>query len=212
MILSFAMFACSRPAGAGELPKPEQDLPAPENEGELRTAVLAGGCFWCVEAVFKQLEGVTEVVSGYAGDTKENAVYEKVAAGKTKHAEAVHITYDPSKVSYGQLLRVFFATHDPTTEDRQGPDWGPQYRSAVFYADEEQKRVSKTYIRQLEEAKVFDNPIVTTLEPLEEFFPAEKYHQNFVEENPQNPYVRRWAVPKVEKVREEFAEQVKEKE
>ena len=207
--IGFASFACSRPShGAERLPEPKMDLPAAE-PGEVRTAVFAGGCFWCVEAVFEQLEGVRYVVSGYAGGSAETAQYEAVSNGGTDHAEAVRITYDPAKITFGQLLRVFFATHDPTTKDRQGPDWGRQYRSAVFFADDDQKRVAEAYIRQLDEAKVFDKPIVTTLEPLSEFYAAEQYHQDFVQRNPRHPYVQQWAVPKVEKVRTNFPDQLK---
>lgn len=212
LFMTFAAWACDRPThAASELPVPANDLPAPEGQST-RTAVLAGGCFWCVEAVFEPIEGVAQVVSGYAGGTKESADYKKVSEGLTDHAEVVRITYDPSKVSYGQLLRIFFATHDPTTKDRQGPDWGRQYRSAIFYANDEEKRVAEAYIRQLEAAKVFDKPIVTTLEPLSAsgFYPAEQYHQDFVAQNPSHPYVRQWAVPKVKKVRETFGDQLKQ--
>ena len=211
MLLTFAAFSCSRPTYAAEdLPKPAVDL-TPAKEGETtRNAVFAGGCFWCTEAVFEQLDGVSDVVSGYAGGTKESADYEKVSEGRTDHAEAIRITYDPSRVTYGTLLRVFFATHDPTTKDRQGPDWGRQYRSAVFYANDDEKRVAEAYIKQLDEAKVFDNAIVTTLEPLQAFYEAEKYHQDFVTRNPTHGYVRQWALPKIAKVREKFKDQVKE--
>lgn len=215
IILGLASFfgaACSRPTtAAADLPAPEQDLPAPPEE-TTRQAVFAAGCFWCVEAVFERLEGVHEVVSGYAGGTAESATYEAVSSGETDHAEAVKITYDPSRISYGQLLRVFFATHDPTTKDRQGPDWGRQYRSAIFYENDEQKRVAEAYIRQLEEAQAFDKPIVTTLEPLQPngFFPAEQYHQDFVERNPSHPYVQQWVPPKMNKLEKQFGELLEE--
>ncbi|MFW5681454.1 MAG: peptide-methionine (S)-S-oxide reductase MsrA, partial [Phycisphaeraceae bacterium] len=159
-------------------------------------------------AVFEQLEGVTEVVSGYAGGSEDTADYEKVASGQTEHAEAVRITYDPSKITFGQLLRVFFATHDPTQLNRQGPDVGTQYRSAIFYASEQEKRVAEAYMKQLREEEVFDKEIATTLEPLEGFYMAEGYHQNFVENNPRHPYVVRWADPKVEKTRKLFEDQI----
>lgn len=213
-VFGLAAMSCDRPLhAAGDLPEPAADVAAPaeQQEDARRTAVFAGGCFWCVEAVFEQLEGVESVESGYAGDTAENAKYEIVSAGQTKHAEAVRITYDPSKITYGELLRVFFTTHDPTTKDRQGPDWGHQYRSAIFYENEEEKRVAEAYIRQLEEAKVFaPKPIVTTLEPLEAFYPAEAYHQDFVQQHPSHPYVQQWAVPKLEKLRKTYPEQLKE--
>ena len=211
-LMAFAAFACSRPThAASELPVPKDDIAAKEGEST-RTAVLAGGCFWCVEAVFEPLAGVTEVVSGYAGGTKETADYKKVSEGLTGHAESVRITYNPSKISYGQLLRVFFATHDPTTKDRQGPDWGRQYRSAVFYASDDEKRVAAAYIQQLNDAKVFNAPIVTSLEPLSAsgFYPAEQYHQDFVARNPTHPYVLQWAVPKIQKVRDKFGDQLKQ--
>jgi peptide-methionine (S)-S-oxide reductase len=187
------------------LPKAAVDLPGGK-AGEARTLVLAGGCFWCVEAVFEKLEGVTDVTSGYAGGTKETATYEQVSSGGTDHAESVRITYDPSKISYGTLLRVFFTIFDPTTLDRQGPDAGRQYRTAIFYANDEEKRVAGAYVKQLTEAKVFDQPIVTALEPLTQFYPAEEYHQDYVRHHPTNPYVTRWAVPKQHKVDELFAE------
>ena len=199
--------ACaSGPAHAApDLPKPATDLPAAK-PGTTRTAVLAGGCFWCIEAVFEPLKGVSDVASGYAGGTKESASYEEVSAGKTGHAESVRITYDPAKISYGQLLLVYFTLHDPTTKDRAGPDHGHQYRSAIFYQDAEEQRVAAAYIRQLEAAKVYPAPIVTTLEPLDGFYPAEAYHQDFVRLHPDHPYVRQWSVPKVEKLNARFNE------
>lgn len=212
-LFGLAAMSCDQPLrAAAELPEPAADLAAPEDSDQQRTAVFAAGCFWCVEAVFEQLNGVSDVQSGYAGDTAENANYEKVSAGQTKHAEAIQITYDPAKITYGQLLRIFFATHDPTTKDRQGPDWGHQYRSAIFYENDEQKRVAEAYIQQLEESKVFaPRKIVTTLEPLEEFYPAETYHQDFARENPAHPYIQQWAVPKLKKLRETYPEQVEPK-
>ena len=166
------------------------------------TAVLAGGCFWCVEAVYLQLDGVHSVKSGYAGGTAETADYETVCSGTTGHAEAVEIRYDPTKLTYGKLLKVFFSiAHDPTTRDRQGPDVGRQYRSAIFYADDEQKRVADAYIDQLNKAKVFDRPIVTEVVPLERFFEAETYHQDYAARNPLNPYIVINAQPKVRKLR-----------
>jgi peptide-methionine (S)-S-oxide reductase len=210
-LLSLAFFAsCAQTSHAAEkLPDPKWDLPAAK-EGETRTAVFAAGCFWCSEAVFEQLEGVTEVVSGYAGDTKDNANYSDVSSGRTKHAEAIRVTYD-SRITYGQLLKVLFTTHDPTTKDKQGPDWGHQYRSAIFFANEEEKRVASDYIKQLEEAKAFHAPIVTTIEPLDRFYAAEQYHQDFVKLHPDHGYVRAWAVPKVAKVHMYFKHLVKKR-
>jgi peptide-methionine (S)-S-oxide reductase len=200
-------------AGKDVLPAPELNLESDKaaKPGETRDVVLASGCFWCTEAVFEQLEGVKDVVSGYAGGAKATANYRAVCNGDTGHAECVRVTYEPAKISYGQLLRVFFATHDPTTKDRQGPDHGPQYRSAIFYGNDEEKKVAAAYIRQLDAAKAFDHPIVTTLEPLKPggFYEAELYHQNYAACNASNPYIRAQAIPKVRKVREKFKDQVK---
>lgn len=223
VLLSFAAFACrpsSDGAPQGDLPDPEKDVNAIGVDADLqnsnedavspkRTAVLAGGCFWCVEAVFEQLEGVEDVQSGYAGGSEETARYKLVATGSTKHAEAIRIVYDPTQITYGQLLKVFFSTHDPTQLNRQGPDTGPQYRSAVFYANEEQKHVAQAYIEQLKQSGQFDDPIVTTLEPLTGFFPAEDYHQDYAKNNTSNPYIQVHAMPKVEKVKKKFADQLK---
>ena len=194
-------------SGAVSFPDPKIDLPARSGRA---TAVFAGGCFWCTEAVFEQLKGVKEVVSGYAGGARETARYDLVSTGRTGHAEAIRIVYDPSQITYGQLLKVFFSVaHDPTQLNRQGPDWGPQYRSAIFYADEEQKRVAEAYIDQLTAAGVFSKPIVTTLEPLGEFYPAEDYHQDFCRRNPDHGYVILNAEPKVRKLREKLPGLVK---
>jgi len=176
-----------------------------------KTAVFAGGCFWCVEAVFEELGGVIDAVSGYAGGSKETANYEAVCSGTTGHAEAVQIVYDPEKIGYRKLLEVHFATHDPTTLNRQGNDVGPQYRSTVFYADDEEKRAAQDFIAELTKAHAFAKPIVTTLEPLGEFYPAETYHQSYVCMNPLQGYVRAVALPKVEKVRKLFGDDLKGK-
>jgi len=208
LMLSFAGFACSRSgADAAQAPTPATDDQPAANDDGLATAVFAGGCFWCTEAVFEQLEGVRDVVSGYAGGSAETANYNAVSAGRTEHAEAIRITFDPDKIRYAELLKVFFTVaHDPTQLNRQGPDVGKQYRSAVFYQSPEEKAAVETYIAQLEEAKVYRDPIVTTLEPLDAFHPAEDYHQDYVQQNPAQPYVRFNALPKVEKVREKFPE------
>lgn len=188
---------------------PDPILDAAAATGE-QTAVLAGGCFWCVEAVYLQLDGVRSVKSGYAGGTADTADYETVCTGTTGHAEAVEIRYDPAKLSYGKLLKVFFSiAHDPTTRDRQGNDVGRQYRSAIFYANDEQKRVAEAYIKQLDAAKVFDRPIVTELSPLDRFYEAEAYHQNYAARNPGQPYIAATATPKVQKVRKYYADQLK---
>ena len=190
-----------------QFPDPATDSAPASGE---QIAVLAGGCFWCVEAVYLQLEGVGSVRSGYAGGTAETADYETVCTGTTDHAEAVEIRYDPAKLSYGKLLKVFFSiAHDPTTRDRQGADVGRQYRSAIFYADDEQRRVAQTYVKQLDAAKVFDRPIVTEIVPLERFYEAEAYHQNYAARNPGQPYIAYTAAPKVKKLRTYYADQLK---
>lgn len=179
--------------------------------GPESVAVLAGGCFWCVEAVYKQLDGVSAVTSGYAGGSAASADYETVSSGRTDHAEAVEVRFDPEKISYGQILKVFFSiAHDPTTRDRQGPDVGRQYRSEIFYADDEQRRVAGAYIEQLDAAKVFDRPIVTDVRPLEKFYEAEAYHQDYAERNPLSPYILFNARPKVQKVRTYYKERLKQ--
>ncbi|HVS05137.1 MAG TPA: peptide-methionine (S)-S-oxide reductase MsrA [Candidatus Dormibacteraeota bacterium] len=180
---------------------PVVDAALADKAGQGR-AILAGGCFWCVEAVYKNLEGVSSVKSGYAGGTKETADYETVSSGTTDHAESVEVVYDPSRISYGQILKVFFAiAHDPTQLNRQGPDTGRQYRSAIFYTDSEQQRVAQAYIDQLNKAHVFDQPIVTEVVPLEAFYQAETYHQDYAARNPLNPYIVFNAQPKVRKLR-----------
>jgi peptide-methionine (S)-S-oxide reductase len=186
------------------LPDPAKDMDRASAKGR-QTAVLAGGCFWCTEAVFEALEGVDKVVSGYAGGDARTAKYDIVSSGQSNHAEVIEITYDPSKITYGQLLKVFFAVaHDPTTKDRQGPDWGRQYRSAIFFKDAEQERIARAYIDQLQQAKVFSKPIVTELTKLEAFYPAEAYHQEFVKRNPNHSYVVVNAIPKLKKLEKEF--------
>ena len=175
-----------------------------------KTAVLAGGCFWCVEAVFRELRGVIAVRNGYAGDSAATANYRTVCSGRTNHAEAIEVRYDASQTTFGQLLKIHFSVaHDPTQLDRQGNDIGRQYRSAIFYADDEQKRVSEAYLRQLNEARVFHDPIVTTLESLDAFYVAEDYHQDYAARNPQQPYIVYVAQPKVDKLRENFADRMK---
>ena len=205
--VAVATVACARTLlAAGPLPAPKVDLPAAKG---VQTLVVAGGCFWCVEAVFEQLEGVTDVTSGYAGGRAENADYQMVSSGGTQHAESVRITYDPQKITLGTLLWVFFSTHEPTVLNRQGPDAGRQYRAAIFLADDAQRKVAEAYIKQLTDAKVFRQPIVTALEPLKGFYPAEAYHQDFVRLHPNHPYVRAWSVPKVKKTRELFPSRLK---
>ncbi|HEX5131109.1 MAG TPA: peptide-methionine (S)-S-oxide reductase MsrA [Candidatus Krumholzibacteria bacterium] len=175
------------------------------------SAVFAGGCFWCVEAVFEELEGVIDAVSGYAGGSRATANYEAVCSGTTGHAEAVQIIYDPAKITYEKLLAVHFATHDPTTLNRQGNDAGPQYRSAIFYSSDAEKAVAEETIAALSKSGHYPRPIVTTLEPLIEFYPAEAYHQSYVCANPRQGYVRAVALPKVDKVRALFADDLKDR-
>jgi len=200
-----ASIACNTAsASATKIPDPVLDTPLATAKGE-QTAVLAGGCFWGIEAVFEHVKGVIDVKSGYAGGSAATAQYGKVSSGQTGHAESVKITYDPSQVSYGQLLKVFFSVaHDPTELNRQGPDTGTQYRSAIFYANEEQKRVAQAYIDQLNKAKVFSGPIVTQVGALDAFHEAESYHQNYLENHPDEPYIVINDLPKVENLRKQL--------
>lgn len=192
-----------------QFPDPTVDLLSQAGRTE-QVAVLAGGCFWCVEAVYRQLDGVKSVMNGYAGGSANSADYETVSSGRTDHAEAVEVRFDPEKIAYGQILKVFFSiAHDPTTRDRQGPDVGRQYRSVIFYTDEDQKRVAEAYIKQLDAARVFDRPIVTEVQKLDRFYEAEAYHQDYAARNPSQPYVIYNAAPKVKKVRQYYADRVK---
>ena len=186
------------------IPDPILDAPLATTRGE-QTAVLAGGCFWGIEAVFEHVKGVTNVTSGYSGGTAKSANYEMVSRGETGHAESVRITYDPSQISYGQLLKIFFAVaHDPTELNRQGPDTGTQYRSAIFYSSEEQKRIALAYINQLNQAKVFERPIVTEVTALNSYNQAEAYHQDYAARHPNNTYIVINDLPKVEELRRQF--------
>ncbi len=177
----------------------------------LEKAIFAGGCFWCTEAVFERLEGVEEVFSGYTGGKEDNPTYEQVGAGSTGHAEAVMIYYNPKVLSYETLLEVFFATHDPTQLNRQGPDVGKQYRSSVFYQTKEEKAIIEKYIKQLNQSGKYSKPIVTEVAKFDVFYRAEEYHQDYYENHPENPYVQQVTVPKVKKFLKEFADRVKEK-
>jgi peptide-methionine (S)-S-oxide reductase len=186
------------------LPNPTATLPTPVGS---QTIVLAGGCFWGMEGVFEHLKGVSNVVSGYAGGSAKDAVYERVGTGQTGHAEAVQVTYDPSQISYGQLLKVYFAVaHDPTQLNRQGPDSGTQYRSAIFLSNALQKQVAQAYIDQLNRAGVFKKAIATQLSPLTQFHAAEEYHQNFIARNPNYPYVVVHDLPKIKALQTQFSE------
>jgi peptide-methionine (S)-S-oxide reductase len=189
---------------APPLPDPAIDAPLAKAPAE-ETAVLAGGCFWGIEAVFEHVKGVKHVASGYSGGTASTARYDVVSRGATGHAEAVKITYDPSQISYGRLLKIFFAVaHDPTQLNRQGPDVGPQYRSAIFYKGDEQKRVAEAYILQLREARVFPRLIVTKVSALDAFYDAEEYHQDYAAKNPFEPYIMMHDTPKVVRLKKEF--------
>ena len=170
------------------------------------SAVFAGGCFWCTEAAFEQLEGVLDVESGYAGGAADTANYRRVCDGDTGHAEVIRITYDPQKISYDRLLEVFFDAHDPTQLNRQGNDAGTQYRSAIFFASDEEKKRAEEKIRQLTQAKVFSRPIVTTLEPLTAYYPAEQDHQDYARQHPDEPYIQCHALPQACKIREKHAD------
>lgn len=196
----------NRRFGSMAFPDPEHDL---VTDADNLSIVLGGGCFWCVEAVYRQLRGVSEVVSGYAGGEASTADYRSVCSGSTGHAEVIRIRFNPQQISYGQLLKVFFSVaHDPTQLNRQGNDRGTQYRSAIFYANETEKSVAERYIQQLNIASVFKSPIVTTLEPLTEFFPAEAYHQNYAALNPDQGYIATVSRPKVEKLKANYANEL----
>ena len=206
--------ACSRPAVANDVtvpdPAPAEGVEVTDDSGTA-SAVFAGGCFWCTEAVFEAVKGVGAVVSGYAGGAADDANYQLVSAGATEHAEAIRIDYDPEQTSFGELLKIFFTVaHDPTQLNRQGPARGKQYRSAAFYMNDAQKQTTANYIAELDRAGLYSDPIVTTLEPLTVFHEAEGYHQDYVKANPGNGYVVVNALPKVEKLREKYPDKVAE--
>ena len=203
--LMFAV-ACNSSSAATKIPDPAQDTPLAKTSSQA-TVVFAGGCFWGIQEVFKHVKGVTSATSGYSGGNAVTAHYEIVSTGQTGHAESVKVVYDPAKVSFGQLLKVFFSVaHDPTELNRQGPDSGTQYRSVIFFSDAEQKRVAQSYIAQLDGAKAFPHRIVTQLVPLQAFYPAEDYHQNYAELHPNEPYIAINDLPKVEHLREMLPE------
>ncbi|MCK1734537.1 peptide-methionine (S)-S-oxide reductase MsrA [Bradyrhizobium sp. 138] len=210
--LTFAL-AFAAPSRAAEdavvIPAPAMDA-APASG--IQTAVVAGGCFWGVQGVFQHTAGVVNAVSGYAGGTKATADYQTVSSGRTGHAEVVEIKYDPKKISYGKILQIYFSVvHDPTQLNRQGPDVGPQYRSAIFTSSDEQKKVAEAYIAQLNGAKVFNKPIVTKVGALEAFYPAEAYHQDYLTLHPNQPYIAYNDLPKVENLKKLFADNYIEK-
>jgi peptide-methionine (S)-S-oxide reductase len=197
--------ACQAGSGAnGIVPAPAVDQPKAATAAK-QTATVAGGCFWGIQAVFQHVKGVLSATSGYSGGTLKNPDYETVSSGRTGHAESVQIVYDPSQVTYGELLRVFFSVaHDPTQLNRQDPDEGTQYRSVIFYGNEEQKKIAEAYVAQLGQAKVYKHKIVTQIVPLQAFYPAEGYHQNFAELHPNHPYIVYNDAPKVANLRKEF--------
>jgi peptide-methionine (S)-S-oxide reductase len=210
--LAIAAFSVA-PSRAAEdavvIPPPTADVPSSEG---LQTAVVSGGCFWGVQGVFQHTAGIASAVSGYAGGNKSTASYEQVSTGTTGHAESVQIKYDPKKISYGKILQIFFSVvHDPTQLNRQGPDSGTQYRSAIFTTSDEQKKVADAYVAQLNAAKVYSKPIVTKVGPLQGFFPAEDYHQDYLTLHPNQPYIAYNDIPKVQNLKKMFAEDYIEK-
>ena len=205
--LSFGMVFLLWNTASARTNFPDPPAETPGAPGSTRTAVLAGGCFWGMEGVFEQLKGVMDVTSGYSGGEAETAHYKIIGTGSTDHAESIQVTFDPSSISYGELLKVFFSvSHDPTQLNYQGPDIGRHYRSAIFYTGEQQKQVAEEYIRTLERSRIFKKRIVTQVVPLEKFYPAEDYHQDFMDRNPNHPYIVYWDMPKVEHLKKEFPE------
>jgi len=202
-----AALACgAATAATGPVPAPAIDAALAPTASE-RIAVVAGGCFWGIQAVYQHVKGVTSAVSGYSGGTAQTAQYEIVGTGQTGHAESEQITYDPSQITYGQVLRIFFSVaHDPTTLNRQGPDEGTQYRSVIFYGDDEQQRIAEAYISQLDSAHVFTQPIVTEVVPLHGFYPAEDYHQDYAANHPYDMYIMVNDAPKVQNLKKQFPE------
>src|SRR4051794_3533329 len=208
-LASFAVAPLRAAEDAVVIPPPAADVQASQG---IQTAVLAGGCFWGVQGVFQHTSGVVNAVSGYAGGSKGTADYQLVSTGSTGHAESVEIKYDPKKISYGKILQIFFSVaHDPTQLNRQGPDSGTQYRSAIFTTSEDQKKVAEAYIAQLNAAKVYKKPIATRIGPLEAFFPAEAYHQDYLTLHPNQPYIAFNDIPKVENLKKIFADNYIEK-
>ncbi len=199
IILSAIMMSCGAQKAETSGHTKKQHTKKVNDLSRLETAVFASGCFWCAEAIFESVTGVEEAISGYAGGSSKDAHYDIVSSGRTDHAESVKVYYDPSKISYNQLLEVFFAGHDPTTLNRQGPDKGRQYRSAIFYKNEKEKLQAEEFIKNLEDNGSYDAPITTTLEALEKFFPAEDYHQDYERMHPNNPYIQSVSIPRLNK-------------
>ena len=199
--------ACGRIAVSQDKPSDKGDeVSKPEN---LELATFGGGCFWCTEAVFERVKGVQQVVSGYSGGFLENPTYQAVCTGQTGHAEVTQITFDPKQISYADLLEIFWKTHDPTTLNQQGPDFGTQYRSVVFYHNEEQKKIAEAYKKQLNESKAFKKPVVTEISQFTKFYPAEKYHQDYYELNRRKAYCTTYISPKIKKFNRMFKDKIK---
>jgi peptide-methionine (S)-S-oxide reductase len=204
IILFSALLLFSAAGDGGAAAMSTDNRSNPPSSARLETATFAGGCFWCSEAIFQNLKGVTSVVSGYTGGSVENPTYEQVCSGTTGHAEAIQITFDPAKISYKELLEVFWQTHDPTTLNRQGNDSGTQYRSAVFYHSDQQRQTAELYKKELTAAKIWADPIVTEIVPFKKFYKAEEYHQNYYRQNADQPYCRFVITPKMEKFKKVF--------
>ncbi|HEY1939089.1 MAG TPA: peptide-methionine (S)-S-oxide reductase MsrA [Candidatus Angelobacter sp.] len=201
-----ATIACHASSAAVKLPNPATDEQLSKNKSS-ETVVLAGGCFWGIQAVFEHVKGVSSATAGYSGGVADTAQYETVSTGRTGHAESVKVVYDPSQISFGQILKVFFSVaHDPTELNRQGPDEGTQYRSVIFYATDEQKRIAQAYVGQLNGAKAFAQPIVTQIVALKAFYPAEAYHQNYAEQHPNEPYIAINDLPKIDHLKQTLPE------
>jgi len=206
VVLTILLFSSSHKSAkaATALPDPAVDEKLSSQKGQAKV-VLAGGCFWGLQAVFEHVKGVKHVTAGYTGGTLKNPSYEEVSSGRTGHAESIEIEFDPSKITVGMLLKVFFSVaHNPTELNRQGPDTGTQYRSAIFYENEEQQRIAQGYVDQLNAAKVFSGPIVTQILPFQTFYRAEEYHQDYAVQHPDNPYIARFDLPKIKDLQQEF--------
>jgi peptide-methionine (S)-S-oxide reductase len=211
MVLAGCVVCWGVRVSSGHPAEPKGTFPAPAVNAQLapqpatETAVFAGGCFWGVQGVFQHVKGVKKAISGYAGGTVESPYYELVSSGSTGHAESVQVSYDPSEITYGQLLMVFLSVaHDPTQKDRQGPDIGAQYRSAIFYSNAEQKKIAEAYVAQINAAKVYDNPIASQVVPFSAFYEAEGYHQDYLMKHPDNAYIQFNDLPKIERLKEKY--------
>ncbi len=215
-IITIAFFltgACQQAPKAGKSETKEVAEVVKLSQQDLQqyeTAYFASGCFWCVEAIFESVKGVKEVISGYSGGSEKDPTYEEVSYGKTTHAEAVEVYYDPKTISFFELVQVFYGSHDPTSLNRQGPDRGPQYRSIAFYKNEEEKKIIENYKKALEESKVYDRPIVTEVTPFNTFYDAEEYHQDYERKHPDNSYIRNVSVPRLNRFKSNFSEYLKE--